>query len=65
MGTKQISPIGTYVYERGGFTNNGADGAQPVDHFAFCPNCEREVPVDSENACMYCYRGIEEDLNDN
>jgi hypothetical protein len=61
MGTKPTSPVGTYVYERGGFTNNEADGAKPVDHFAFCSNCEREVPVDSADDCMYCFHPVIEE----
>jgi hypothetical protein len=47
------------VYERGGLTSSPSDGAEPVDHFDFCQNCEREVPVDSEGVCMHCLREIQ------
>lgn len=56
MTKKKISPVGAYVYERGGLTNNPSDDAEPVDHFDFCPNCEREVPVDAQDVCMYCFK---------
>ncbi len=55
MSTNKTSPVGAYVHERGGLTNNADDGAEAVDHFDFCPNCEREVPVDSEGVCMHCF----------
>jgi hypothetical protein len=61
MSIEKTSPIGTYVFERGGFTNNSSDGAEPVDHFDFCPKCECEVPVDEEDVCMYCFNKIETD----
>jgi hypothetical protein len=61
MSTNKTSPVGAYVHERGGLTNNSADGAEPVDHFDFCPNCEREVPVDSEGVCMHCFTQLNVD----
>lgn len=60
MTTNKVSPVGAYVHERGGLTNNSDDGAEAVDHFDFCPNCEREVPVDSAGACMHCFKLISE-----
>jgi hypothetical protein len=56
MSTSKTSPVGAYVHERGGLTNNADDGAEAVDHFDFCPNCEREVPIDSEGGCMHCFK---------
>lgn len=56
MTIQKISPIGAYVFERGGLTNSPAEDAEPVDHFDFCPNCETEVPVDDQNICMHCYK---------
>lgn len=58
MSLRKISPIGTYVFERGGLTNSPAEGAEPVNHFAFCPNCECEVPADSQDICLYCFKEI-------
>jgi len=58
MSGKKTAPVGAYVFERGGLTNNPSDNADPVDHFDFCPNCEREVPVDGDDACMYCFKVI-------
>ena len=60
MGTKPTSPVGAYVYERGGMTGNKSDDAEPVDHVDYCPNCEKEVPVDAEGVCMYCFNEIPE-----
>ncbi len=57
----KTSLIDTYVFEHGGFTNNPSDGAEPVDHFDFCPNCESEVPVDDQDTCMYCFKNIQND----
>jgi hypothetical protein len=56
MSIEKTSPIGTYVFERGGLTNSPAAGAEPVDHFDFCPNCECEVPVDDQDICMHCFK---------
>lgn len=56
MSLPKTSPIGTYVFERGGLTSSPAEGAEPVDHFDFCPNCETEVPVDEQNFCMHCFK---------
>ncbi|OYU30114.1 MAG: hypothetical protein CFE39_15155 [Comamonadaceae bacterium PBBC2] len=56
MTIQKISPIGAYVFERGGLSNSPAEGAEPVDHFDFCPNCETEVPVDEQGVCMHCYK---------
>lgn len=58
MTIQKISPIGTYVFERGGLTSSPAEGAEPVDHFSFCLNCEFEVPVDSDSHCMYCFNEV-------
>lgn len=58
MSLQRTSPIGTYVFQRGGLTNSPAEGAEPVDHFDFCPNCETEVPVDEHDVCMHCYKPI-------
>lgn len=65
MTIQKTSPIGTYVFERGGLTNSPAEGAEPVDHFDFCPNCETEVPVDDQSFCMHCYKKIENDNSSN
>lgn len=58
MNFQKISPIGAYVFERGGLTNSPAEGAEPVDHFDFCKYCECEVPVDAQNFCMHCFKLI-------
>lgn len=58
MTIQKTSPIGTYVFERGGLTSSPAEGAEPVDHFAFCPSCEAEVPFDEQGACMHCFKAI-------
>jgi hypothetical protein len=55
MTIQKSSPIGTYVFERGGLTSSPAEGAEPVDHFGFCSNCECEVPVGGHGVCMYCF----------
>ena len=60
MSKKPTSPVGTYVYERGGLTGNMTDDGEPVDHFDYCPNCEKQVPVDAESVCMYCFKEIVE-----
>lgn len=59
MSLQKTSPIGTYVFERGGLTSSPAEGAEPVDHFDFCPTCETEVPVDEQDVCMHCYKKLE------
>jgi hypothetical protein len=59
MAIQKTSPIGTYVFERGGLTSSPTEGAEHVDHFDFCSNCETEVPVDEQDTCMYCYKSIE------
>jgi hypothetical protein len=61
MAIQKTSPIGTYVFERGGLTSSPAEGAEPVDHFDFCSNCETEVPVDEQDTCMHCYKSIEKE----
>lgn len=58
MAIQKTSPIGTYVFERGGLTSSPAEGAEPVDHFAFCPSCEGDVPVDEQDTCMHCHNKI-------
>jgi hypothetical protein len=63
MSTNKISPVGAYVHARGGLTNNSDDDAEAVDHFAFCPNCEREAPVDNNCVCMYCFNDIEKNTS--
>ena len=59
MTIQKTSPIGTYVFERGGLTSSPAEGSEPVDHFDFCPSCESEVPVDEQDVCMFCFKQIE------
>jgi hypothetical protein len=58
MTLQKTSPIGTYVFERGGLTSSPAVDAEPVDHFDFCPNCETEVPVDDQGTGMHCFKEI-------
>jgi hypothetical protein len=58
MAIQKTSPIGTYVFERGGLTSSPAEGAEPVDHFDFCQNCEKDVPVDLKNFCMFCFKPV-------
>lgn len=64
MTIQNTSPIGTYVFERGGLTSSPAEGAEPVDHFAFCPSCECEVPVEGNDVCMHCFKEIPGDSQD-
>jgi hypothetical protein len=58
MTIQKTSPIGTYLFERGGLTSSPAEGAEPVDHFDFCSKCETEVPVDGKGVCMHCFSDI-------
>jgi len=47
-----------YLLERGGLTPNPEQGGLPVDRFDYCPNCEREVPVDADGICMHCFSTV-------
>jgi hypothetical protein len=61
MTEKKTSPVGTYVFERGGLTKSESGDVEAVDHFDFCPHCDCEVPVDAEGGCLHCYRIIIKD----
>lgn len=53
------SPVGLYLYERGGLTcNNDEPDVLPVDHFAYCQHCDIGVPVDAQQVCMYCVNPV-------
>ncbi len=56
-GTRK-SDSGYYSFERGGLTGDPGAEAEPVARFAYCANCEREVPVDKSDHCMHCYQPI-------
>ncbi len=58
MTDKSTPRTGMYMLERGGLTPNPEQGGLPVDRFDYCPNCEREVPVDSEGLCMHCFTPV-------
>ncbi len=51
----------TYVYERGGLTAAVGPDTTTCARFAYCEQCDIEVPVDAEGLCTYCFHPVPED----
>lgn len=57
---KTKASTGLFSFERGGLTSKAPEEAvEAVMGFAYCANCDAEVPFDSEEFCLYCFKKIE------